>query len=122
MMSKRPTADQIKKCVFVQPYRRRGPDQFLREKPYICIDSPKPQPQQAYAEPVIEAENSMPLSDVPQRSLVKVYFYDQTAVDPCEEGGRFEEGDLLGYYEDAQLRCDQALEENGFHVLVRHLG
>ena len=110
-------SDQIRRCVFAQPYRKTSPDQFVREQPYIDIHVPDDDPPEAFKEPVVETEHDVPLSELRLKGRAVVRVYDEKAVNPAPTRGTFESGDLLGDYYDAQDRCDQALESHGVHIL-----
>ncbi len=117
MTEVRLTRDQIRRCVFTQPYTKKGPDQFVRERPYIDIHLPDDDLPDKYRDPVIETRDDLPPKSLTPGSRVLVRLYDEQAVDPRQGGGRFEAGDLLGDYSEAQSRCDEALEAHGVYVL-----
>jgi len=111
------TEEQIRRCVFAQPYKKRGPNQFVREQPYIDIDVPGDDLPERFREPIVDTGDDVSPLDLPQGSTVVVRVYDRNAIDPHASGGTFGRGDLLGDYADAQDRCDRALEAHGVHVL-----
>ena len=111
------TEEQVKRCVFAQPYRKKGPDQFVREKPRIDVDLPGENLSERFREPIVETKDSALPLDLAQGSEAVVRVYDRNAIDPDRTRGHFERGDHLGDFADAQDRCDKALEAHGVHVL-----
>lgn len=110
------TEREYRRCVFEQPYTKKGPDQFVRGKPHINITLPGDDLAERYAEPRLDPSDVKPL-ELPQGASVIVRLYDPTAVSGDSDGGRFQRGDLLGEYEWAQEQCDAYLESFGVFVL-----
>jgi len=110
------TEEEKRRCVFLQPYRKIGRDQFRREKPEMDISQEGDDLPERFRDPVVTPDAAA-LDKLPDGSEVQVRVYDEKAINPYGEGGLFERGDLLGDITDVQERCDDALEARGVHIL-----
>jgi len=121
MAKKKLSDDKIRRCVFLQPYRKKGPDQFVREEPSIEIHSEGGDLPRQYEKPIVGRPDDPPPLELPQGACVKVRVFNEEAINPFDTGGTFGEGDLLAPdHSEAQALCDKALEDLAVHVL-RHL-
>ena len=110
------TEEQKRRCVFLQRYRKIGPDQFVRKKPEMDITLPGDDLPERYRDPIITPDAAS-LDELPAGSEVQVRVYDEKAISPYGTRGRFERGDLLEDITDAQTRCDDALKATGGLIL-----
>ena len=117
MATKNLTDEQMRRCVFTQPYRKIGPNQFSRERPYIDIDLPGDDLPEKYANPVLETKDDTAPTELRHGASALVRVYDERAISPSATQGYYERADLLGDIDDAQRRCDEKLESEGACIL-----
>ena len=108
------TVEQLKKCVFTQPYRKINSTTLKREQPRIDIagmDLPIGDVVEIYKHPVLEPED---INVVNCKGLILVRVFDERAIDPRIPGSSHHLGDIT----NAQWLCDRAVEAKGFDIVT----
>lgn len=114
-MTRRKLSEQrIKECVFVQPYEKKS-DNAIRQKPWIDGSFCGDDVPERFQEPLVTPDN-VALKELPNHTRIEVRVYDRKAINPYDTGGRYEPGDCLDDIDDAQERCDAAIQKHGLVV------